>query len=464
MKRKGHAGDSPGAPGGAPHRHVAVTFTGNVIAFIAAMAGGMITARVLGPAGRGTFALLHTTPDLIVSFVLLGIIQTNVCFVSNGMLPAGRALAVSARAALLQTLAGLAVFAVFVLGFRGQFFGDSSGRMILLAAALVPLGILQAHWSSIMSALRLFGRLAVIRALAPVLLAALYAILLVWLGLGVGGGIAAVVASTLIVTALMLLAIRQQRDPDGASGGDGGALCEGFWKRYLSYGIKLHASALVWYLIIRIDIYMIKSILDIESVGFYSLASSLAEKLWLVSASANTVLLPSLAAVADPVERARLAAKAARQLTVVLLPFFLLGAVLGRPLVVLLYGAEFEPATLPFIILLGSTLMQAHRSMTASFFESSNLALVNVATRIAAFALKVALNLLLIPALLMEGAALASLAAYSFEWLIGTGVFLRRTGLRWREAIPGPGDLAAVRTKTGDLLGAVLPWPRRPGA
>lgn len=439
-----------------------MTFAGNVLSFLAAMAGGMITARVLGPAGRGTFALLHTTPDLIVSFVLLGVIQTNVCFVSNRTLPPGRALGVSARAAFLQTLAGLAAFAVMATWFRSQFFGEAGTPVVLLAAALVPLGLLQAHWSSIMSALRQFGRLALIRVLSPVLLAVLYAVLLIRLGLGVGGGVASVVVSAIVVTALMLRGIRKARGrPE--DGKDDQALCDGFWKRYLSYGIKLHASALVWYLIIRIDIYMIKSFLDIESVGFYSLASSLAEKLWLVSASANTVLLPSLAAVTDPSERALLAARASRQLTILLLPFFLLGAVLGKPLIVLLYGAEFEPAALPFVILLGSTLMQAHRSMTASFFESSDLALVNVATRVAAFALKVGLNLLLIPALLMEGAALASLAAYSFEWLLGTGVFLRRTGLRWREALPGAGDLSAVRVKTGDLLGAVLPWARRPG-
>jgi len=444
---------------GSAHRHIAVTFAGNVLSFLAAMAGGMITARVLGPAGRGTFALLHTTPDLIVSFVLLGVIQTNVCFVSNRMLPRGRALGVSARAAFLQSLVGLAVYAVMALRFRTQFFGDAGTPVVLLAASLVPLGLLQAHWSSIMSALRQFSRLALIRGLSPVLLALLYAVLLILLGLGVGGGVAAVVASTIVVTALMFHSIRKAPGrPEDRD--DSEALCKGFWKRYLSYGIKLHASALVWYLIIRIDIYMIKSFLDIESVGFYSLASSLAEKLWLVSASANTVLLPSLAAVADPLERARLAARASRQLTILLLPFFLLGAALGRPFIVLLYGAEFEPAALPFVILLGSTLMQAHRSMTASFFESSDLALVNVATRVAAFALKVGLNIVLIPALLMEGAALSSLASYSFEWLLGTGVFLRRTGLRWREVLPQAGDVSAVRAKTGDLLGAVIPWAR----
>lgn len=434
-----------------------MTFAGNILAFLAALAGGMITARALGPAGRGAFALLHTTPDLIISFVLLGIVQTNVCFISNGTLPQRRMLGVSLRAAGLQSIAGLAVFAVFALFFREQFLGDSGPLLMILSAALVPLGILQAHWSSLLGGLRRFGRLASIRALSPVMLVAGYTLMLVILGLGVTGGLTAVVASSLVMTMLMLLGLSARgrgRDPspDPAEA----PLCDGFWKRYLTYGVKLHASAMMWYLIIRIDIYMIKSMLDLESVGFFALASSLAEKLWLVSTSANTVLLPSLAAVADPVERARMAARASRQLTIVLLPFFVLGILLGKPLIVLLYGAEFEPSAIPFMILLGSTLVQAHRSMTASYFESSDLALVNVATRVAAFLLKVALNLVLIPTMLLNGAAVASLIAYSFEWVLGTGVFLRRTGLPWRESMPNTADLASVRARIGDLAASAL--------
>ncbi len=430
-----------------------MTFAGNAMAFLAAMAGGMITARALGPAGRGSFALLHTTPDLIVSFVLLGIVQTNVCFVSRGTLPAGRALGVSARAAGIQTLAGLLLFAGAVLFYRDQLLGQASPLLIGLSAALIPLGLFQAHWSSLLGAFRRFSRLAFIRALAPALLVAGYLLLLVAFPLGVAGGLAAVILAAVTVCVLMLAALKRAvRGLEPRDGSPGEGTCEGFWRRYLTYGIKLHASALLWLLIIRLDIYMIKYFLDLESVGYFALASSLAEKLWLITTSTNTVLLPSLAAVENPVERAALAARAGRQVTVVLLPFFALGILLGEPLIVLLYGAEFRPSAAPFMILLGSTLVQAHRSITASFFESSDLALVNVATRSAAFAAKVLLNILLIPAMLMNGAALSSLLAYSFEWVLGTRVFLRRNGLSWRETIPFPGDGATVLRKLGDLL------------
>jgi O-antigen/teichoic acid export membrane protein len=430
---------------------------GNILAFLAALGGGMITARALGPSGRGALALLYTTPDLIVSLVLMGIVQTNVCFVSNGTLPPGRMIGVSVRVALLQTLAGLALFTATALFFREQFLGDSGVLLMVLSASLIPLGILQAHWSSLLSALRLFGQLAFTRALAPFLLMAGYFLLLVVFRFGVGGGLTAVLVSWLIVILVMLWNLRSGARRKSDRGEDGnGELCEGFWKRYLTYGAKLHASALIWYIFIRVDIYMLSSMLGLDAVGFYSLASSLAEKLWLVSVSANTVLLPSLAAIADPVARAGMAARASRQLTAVLLPFVIIGVLFGRPLIVLLYGAEFEPSAMPFLILLGSTLVQAHRSMTASYFESSNLALVNVATRGAAFLLKIVLNLLLIPAMLIQGAAFSSLVAYSFEWVLGTMVFLRRTGLPWRDTIPGSADVATVLSKLKDLIPAML--------
>jgi len=127
-----------------------------VLAFLAALAGGMITARALGPAGRGAFALLHTTPDLIISFVLMGIVQTNVCFVSQGIIPSRRMLGVASLAALFQSAAGFLLFAVAAIFFRQQFFGESSLPLIAMSAALIPLGILQAHWSSLLGALKQF--------------------------------------------------------------------------------------------------------------------------------------------------------------------------------------------------------------------------------------------------------------------------------------------------------------------
>ncbi len=413
----------------------------------------MITARALGPAGRGAFALLHTTPDLIISFVLMGIVQTNVCFVSQGIIPARRMLGVASLAALFQSAAGFVLFTIAVFFFRQQFFGESSLLLIAMSAALIPLGILQAHWSSLLGALKQFKRLALLRAIAPFILVVGYLVLLVVFKFGVGGGLAAVLFSSSAVASLMLFSLiafaGMKRDGAGIHVE---GLCDGFWKRYLTYGIKLHASALMWFLIIRVDIYMIKYFLDIESVGFFSLASSLAEKLWLVTTSANTVLLPSLASVEDPGERARMAARAARQITIILLPFFFFGIFLGKPLIMLLYGSEFEPSAVPFVILLGSTLVQAHRSITASFFESSDLALVNVATRAAAFLMKILLNVVLIPALLMQGAALASLMAYSFEWYLGTRVFLRKNSLHWRDSIPALSDAVTVFAKLKGML------------
>lgn len=419
----------------------------------------MITARALGPAGRGAFALLHTTPDLITSFVLMGIVQTNVCFVSQGIIPPRRMLGVVSLAALFQSAAGFLLFAAAAVFFRQQFFGESSLTLIAMSAALVPLGLLQAHWSSLLGALRQFRRLAFLRALAPLLLVSGYLVMLVVLRLGVGGGLAAVLISSGTAAILMLFSLAAFPGRRDVAGVGSGHLCDGFWKRYLTYGIKLHASALMWFLIIKVDIYMIKYFLDIESVGYFSLASSLAEKLWLVTASANTVLLPSLASIADPGERARMAARAARQITVILLPFFIAGILFGKPLIVLLYGSEFEPSALPFVILLGSTLVQAHRSITASFFESSDMALVNVATRAAAFLVKILLNIALIPALLMQGAALSSLLAYSFEWYLGTRVFLARNSLRWRDSIPSPADATTVSGKLRELAG-LLPARR----
>jgi len=75
-----------------------------------------------------------------------------------------------------------------------------------------------------------------------------------------------------------------------------------------------------------------------------------------------------------------------------------------------------------------------------------------VATRAAAFLLKILLNIALIPALLMQGAALSSLLAYSFEWYLGTRVFLGKNGLRWRDSIPAFSDAATVYSKLKGLV------------
>jgi len=89
-----------------------------------------------------------------------------------------------------------------------------------------------------------------------------------------------------------------------------------YLRRAVAYGAKLQLGSVVWLLNLRLDAILVNGFLNPTAVGYYAVAVQLAQRLWLLSQAAYTVLFPRVASQ-EPAESRRLTALVSR--TVLLL-------------------------------------------------------------------------------------------------------------------------------------------------
>lgn len=394
---------------------------------------GILTARVLGPEGKGNYAFAMLVPHLAVNVSMLGLTTALVFFVARDRRQAGSALGTSL--AVVLAVAGTCTGALLLLA-RSLNSGNSPTALLSVTAWAIPalagyglcrhalLGlermsgvyVLNALDKAILLALLLAATLAGRGALANFCL--LYSI-------SAGVGFALALALTLPALGGRL---RVSRSYAGSS---------------LRYGLRSHLGWLAEILNYRLDMLIVQLLGGAVTLGFYSVAVSIAETLWLIPNCVSVVLLPHLVA------RGAKGSVSTPLVCRALLLMSLLGgvglAVLGLPLVVGLYGQAFEPAFAPLALLLpGVALYSIVRPLGADFAARGKPGLASAAAGVSLL-LTVVLDVSLIPAFGAEGAAAASTLAYAARAVLMVYLYTRLAGVPARAVLlPRLGDAGTI--------------------
>jgi len=163
----------------------------------------------------------------------------------------------------------------------------------------------------------------------------------------------------------------------------------------------------------RIDVLMLSKLAAVEDVGYYGAAYRLFEIGMVVPQSLCLSVYPQVAAAAssNPQQLELIGRNALRYLLAICLPAAVFIALAARPLLGLLYGAEFESAapTLAVLVwtLIPFSLVRYHAYVLIAAGRQRIDLLLNVAMSV----INVLLNLFLIPRYNHFGAACATLAA-----------------------------------------------------
>lgn len=165
----------------------------------------------------------------------------------------------------------------------------------------------------------------------------------------------------------------------------------------------------------HVDVILLRIMVGADSTGYYKAALAVAQFLWLVPTALQTLFLHSTSKLWADGDKERITTIAARTTRYNALLTLLLGiglAALARPFVILYYGEDFIPSTLPLIILLPGAFGFAVARPILSIGQGKGelMPLIKV-TGIAAL-MNLILNLLLIPRYGMVGAATATSVGY----------------------------------------------------
>ncbi|HID95735.1 MAG TPA: hypothetical protein EYP53_06735 [Candidatus Latescibacteria bacterium] len=420
--------------------------------FVIAFANNVLITRALGPEGRGYYALLATTVAVLVMLLGEGIRQSNAYLVGKN---SDRAPQLFSNTLFYGGAVASVLLFLYWAGRRSlpiPYLGD--GEALILFTLLIAIAsILFQGLGSILLGLERMIEYNVI----PVVFIFFYfcanilALKILKLGLtGVMYSWLLTSVLTFVLAAVFLKNISRL----------GRAFDAGLFYSSLRIGLKATVISVILVLLYRSDVYLVNYFLGAKLTGIYSIAILFAEMLQKVPDVAGTVLFSKIASATQQ-EGDQLTAKVSRGIFWMTLLAALGLVFLGRQLIPFLFGRSFVDSYLPLIFMLPGVLAVATGSVVNTNLWRRGYPTMSVIAPAVALCVNIVLNLLLIPAMGLIGAGLATAVAYSMWGVLILGYFSRNSAFSFRDLILlRAEDFAFIRGSNNVLNYLVHRWRR----
>jgi O-antigen/teichoic acid export membrane protein len=366
------------------------------------LAMSVIVARILGPEGRGVYAVA-TTGALVVQFGNIGLHSSNSYYVAKDR-------------ELLLPLLGNTFFASLGIGFGLAMIAEIlfyiqpglapiQGPILMLTLAWIPFGLIYLLLQHLLigtQKIRVYNTIEIGNRVLSVLFVGIL-ILTNWVtveSVYLSGFIALIIC---ILWSFWQFKVSFLALPFFSSR---------LFLDNIQYGIKAYLSALFAFLVLRIDMLMIQYVLGPTQAGYYSVAVSLADFIYVPPAIVGIIIFPKLVALPDHEKRWKVTKKVTAYLGIILTLLVSLAIPLAKPAIRLLYGEDFMPAAPAFIILGIATIFYGMNNILSYCLAAMAFPWFAVHIWIVMAGLNIVLNLVLIKRLGIEGAAISSLICY----------------------------------------------------
>ena len=189
------------------------------------------------------------------------------------------------------------------------------------------------------------------------------------------------------------------------------------------YGGKVYLANSLSFLNYRLDMLLIALFLNPMSVGIYSIAVGLSEKLFMIPGAFATVLFPKISSLKKS-EADNFTPKIVRHTFFIMLVISLFLIFLANSLIKLFFGSVFLSAVMPLIILLPGIIAFGVGGVLAADLGGRGKPQFAVYSSFTCLMINIPLNILLIPKIGISGAAVASSVAYCADTLVILVAFL----------------------------------------
>jgi len=204
-----------------------------------------------------------------------------------------------------------------------------------------------------------------------------------------------------------------------------------FFRYTLGVGGRGAVSVILIFLLFRSNIYLVKHFLGAETLGVFMIAVVFAEMMQRLPNLAGLVLLPKVIRGQDEDDRLSL------QVAQSVLLFSVAAAAgivfFGRWAIDLFAGSRYLGAYQPLVWMLPGLVLSGFGSVLNTKLAGQGYPPVTLWAPALALSVNVALNLALIPAMELRGAALSTSIAYGIWSLVVTVYYLRSTSLTWSD-------------------------------
>jgi len=409
-------------------RNVLETYGTRVLVLIITFATAVVIARELGPTGRGLYAVAVTVGAIGAQFGNLGLHASNIYYVAKdrGLLPAliGNTLAVVFVACIVAALGGI--------GFA--FWPNASpvhGTLLLLSLASVPVGLAYLLTQGLLLGVNEVRAYNNIECGGKLLALMLICVLALAQGSTVQLFFAATLSSVMITFFWALLRLRRVSEKPPR-------LSWTVFRQSIGLGSRAYTIAFFGFLLLRIDLLMVKYMLGATEAGYYSISQVLAENTMMFPVVVGLLLFPKLSAIKAREEKLQLANKALLVTAGLMLPAVVIAAAVAAPIISMAFGRNFLPAISPFVWLMPGTYFLGLETVMVQLLNSEGFPPIIVVAWIVDTIVNVALNFWAIPRYGITGASIVSSVCYFLMFLIVSAVVWKRNYARHPATVCAP--------------------------
>lgn len=363
------------------------------------LASSIITARFLGPSGRGEYFFAIVLTTTVVQFANLGLQASNTYLVAERE-KLLRSLAVNSFWIALAVGGGMGVAVALVLSQLEAFSSTPASHLWLGAALVVPILFFLLGTNLLVGVNQIRAYNAYEAGSRIIVLACLAGAGA--LALGVEGFLVASFVGWLVSSGALVIRLLRG---DGGFGFDNEVFRVG-----LRFAAKTYVVALLGFLVLRGNVFLLRHYAAATEVGYYSIAVQIVDVLAIIPTSVALVLFPNLV-------RDRERSWAATRRSCLLVAAALIAtcgavAALAGPFIELVFGSSYSAAApilrfmLPGVVAVGVT------TIVSQYLAAHGLPRILLAIWAGAAVLTAVLGLLLIPSHGGTGAAIALTITY----------------------------------------------------
>lgn len=422
-----------------------MTLGTKILLFVLAMFTSILTARILGPEGKGIVTIAFLVPNLAASLGGFSIGSANVFILRKNIYKSIDVFSNSVILSILLSLAYIGLFILFFGHFQRHLFQEIEPLYVFLPIFALPIILFNKYSENILRGLYKikeynYGTLVNVISYASYLV-----ILIVLLRLSVLGAIIAMILRFLSQALFIFYNIIKTANIHPS-------LNTQLLKYSFKFGIKEHIGNVAQRLNLRLDMFFITSLWGSSYVGFYTVSVAIAELIWYIPDSIVVVLFPKISSL-DKESADKFTPLICRLGVLIAGICSVFLAAISKIAITLMYGEIFLPSVEPLLCLLPGVLFLTIGKILASYTTGIGKPQYNTYSSLAAFAINIILLVILVPRYNITGAALASSVAYFIYAVTITYLYIKESGNGILETfIIKPGDIRLLIGKMGEVI------------
>jgi len=418
---------------------VGITFIASIIGMLIGFIITVLLARYLGAGDLGLYRMVSTIYGIAMLFAAIGIPAAIIKYVAEYKGDGSKTNSIVSAGVITSLLLGIIFSVLFYLSsgiFEEIFKMPGLAGLLKILSPVFPFALVGGVLFGMLNGLRemkKYGTAAIIQSVLMLVVS----VLLIYFGFGVAGIVIGVVLASVGWCLYLLLITRDYFE----------ITFEGYasnTKRMLVFGAQVFGANAINMINYQADIIMIGYFLTATDVGYYAVAVGLSKFFWLVPQTIQTITYPATSEYWRMNNHSALQVmidKSMKYTACILLPVGLGVGFFAKDIITLIFGDGFVHAVLALqILIVGTVVFGVVKAIGGSV---TGMGRPDIALKIVAISatINVVLNVLLIPAYGISGAAVATALSLFIGSLLGIFVTVRmlsvKIDLKWYAKISG---------------------------